>query len=245
MATTLLPIDPAASPQRVNRILAISASLLPEEIFAARRARRAGICVGLVVLLVAGLCAAWFAAAYQQKQAAETELETASVTVAGLKHEQDEYSETVRLKNGIETLSAQLKAVMANDLDWDALLDTVRNTGTRSGIQVDGINGKLNDAEAAAAGATGANPLPPTSTTPTVGTLVITGSGPDKRAVAAYVDALAKETVVANPYVTNVTTEKKEDDDGNDENDVTFSLNADITQVALCGRFTTECEGGN
>jgi hypothetical protein len=236
--TTLLPIDPAVSPQRVNRILTISASLLPEEITAARRARRAGLWVAVVIVIVAGLCAAWFAAAYQQKQAAETDLEAASVTVADLQREQAEYSDTVRVQNGITTLSGQLEAVMANDLDWNAMLDTVRHTGTRSGVLVDGVSGRLKTAED---GATGSNPLPGTSNEPLIGSLVVTGTGPDKRAVAAYVDALAKETVLANPYVTSVTRVEESDDL------VTFSLNADITQAALCGRFTTDCQatGGN
>ncbi|GID95951.1 hypothetical protein Adi01nite_53630 [Amorphoplanes digitatis] len=225
------------SPQRVNRILTISASLLPEEISAARRARRAGLWVAVVVVLVAGLCAAWFTVAYQQTRAAESDLEAASVAVADLQRKQAEYSETVRIQNGIATLSGQLKAVMANDLDWDAMLDTVRHAGTRSGIQVDGVNGRLNTADGAAA--TEANPLPGTSTEPLVGSLVVTGTGPDKRAVAAYVDALAKETVLANPFVTSVTRE------GENEDRVTFSLTADITQAALCGRFTTKCTGGN
>ncbi|MET8148428.1 PilN domain-containing protein [Actinoplanes sp. NPDC049668] len=235
--TTLLPIDPAVSPQRVNRILTISASLLPEEITAARRARRAGLWVAVVVLLVAGLCAAWFTAAYQQTQASEKDLEAASVTVADLQREQAEYSETVRIQDGIATLNGQLESVMANDLDWDALLDRVRQTGIRSGVEVEGVNGRLNTADGS--GSAKANPLPGTSTEPLVGSLIVTGTGPDKRAVAAYVDALAKETVLANPYVTSVTKEE------NDDDRVSFSLTADITQAALCGRFTTECKGGN
>jgi hypothetical protein len=45
--------------------------------------------------------------------------------------------------------------------------------------------------------------------------------------------------MVANPYVTTVASDE---DVG-----VTFSLTADITQTALCGRFTGACKppGGN
>jgi hypothetical protein len=191
--------------------------------------------VAVVVLLVAALCAAWFAVAHQQTQAAERDLEASTVTVADLKREQDEYSDTVRLKTRTETLERQLKAVMANDLDWNALLDTVRFTGIPSDITVKGVNGRLNDADGAST--PGSNPLPSTSTTPPIGSLVVTGTAPDKRAVASYVDALAKETTVANPYVTSVVSEEE-------SGDVTFSLRADITQAALCGRFTTQCTGG-
>ncbi|MEU7907043.1 PilN domain-containing protein [Actinoplanes sp. NPDC049118] len=237
MATTLLPIDPAVSPQRVNRILTISASLLPEEVTSARRARRAGILVAVVVALVAGLCAAWFAVAYQQTQAAERDLEAASVEVTNQQRQQAEYSDTVRVQERIKTLDSQLKAAMANDLDWDALLDTVRNTGKRSGITVEGVNGKLNATDGS--DAKDSSTLPGSSNGTSVGSIVVTGTGKDKRAVAAYADALAKETTVTNPYVTVVATQEE-----GDKKVVSFSLTADITEAALCGRFTEKCPGG-
>jgi hypothetical protein len=231
MATTLVPIDPAMSPQRVTRILNISASLLPEETIAKRRARRARLWVAAVVLVVAGLCGAWFTVAAQQTQAAEEELEVAAATVRTLQADQRKYYGSVQVKNQITTLTGQLEALMKNDLDWAALLNTLRTTGTGSRIQVEGVNGRLNGADGGEASPAGA--LPSTNTATSIGSLVVTGSAPDKKAVAGYVDALAKQTVVANPYVTSVAT---------DEDGVTFSLTVDITQAALCGRFTDECK---
>jgi hypothetical protein len=232
MATTLLPIDPAVSPQRANRIPMISASLLPEETIAARRARRALILVVVVVVLVAGLCAAWFALAYREKQAAQNDLDAATTTVVDLRRKQQEFSPTVRVKGEIDTLDGQLKAVMANDLDWSALLDTIRSAGIPSDIRVDGVNGQLIGADGT--GSSAVNTLPDTNNTTTIGSLTVTGSGPDKQAVAAYVDALARETVVTNPYITNVAK--------SEQSGVTFSLTVDITQTALCGRFTGACK---
>ena len=231
MATTLVPIDPAMSPQRVSRILTISASLLPEETIAKRRARRARLWVAVVVLVIAGLCGAWFTVAHQQKQSAEEELEQASATVRTLQADQRKYSGSVQVKNGITTLTGQLEALMTKDLDWAALLDTLRTTGSATRIQVDGVNGRLHGAEGSETSP--ASTLPSTNTATSIGSLVVTGSAPDKKAVAGYVDALAKQTVVANPYVTSVAT---------DEDGVTFSLTVDITQAALCGRFTDQCK---
>jgi hypothetical protein len=236
MATTLLPIDPATSPERANRILMISANLLPEETIAARRAHRARAWVAVMVLVVAGLCGAWFALAYHQKQAAEEKLDFANTTVTDLRKEQQQFSGIVQVQNQTTTLTNQLGAVMANDLDWGALLDTLRSTGASSGIRIDGVNGRLNGADGN--GTSSSKALPSTNTATSIGSLVVTGSGPDKQAVAAYADALAKQTTVTNPYVTSVAT----DDAG-----VTFSLTVDIAQASLCGRFTTECKspGGN
>jgi hypothetical protein len=232
MSTTLLPIDPEVSPQRANRIPMISASLLPEETLAARRARRALVLVVAVVVLVAALCAAWFTVAYRDKQAAGRELDAATATVIDLRRKQSTYAKTVQVQNEITTLGNQLKAVMAQDLDWSALLDTVRDAGTPAGIEVEGVNGRLAGADGADAGQSRA--LPSANTVATVGALTVTGTAPDKQAVAAYVDALAKQTVVANPYVTSVATDST--------NGVSFTLTADITQTALCGRFTAECK---
>jgi hypothetical protein len=231
MSTTLLPIDPATSPQRVNRILTISASLLPAETIAKRRARRARIVAAVMVLVVAVACGAWFAVEYQQKQTAEQDLDNASAMVRGLQADQKKFAGSVQIKNEITTLTGQLKSVMINDLEWATLLETLRQAGVPSKIQIDGVSGRLNDVDGNKTEPTAT--LPGTNTATSIGALVVTGSAPDKRAVAAYVEALAKESVLANPYVTTVATEK---------NHVTFSLTVDIAQTSLCGRFTAECK---
>ncbi|MEV4639243.1 hypothetical protein AB0J80_18000 [Actinoplanes sp. NPDC049548] len=239
MATTLMPVDPAVSAQRVNRILAISASLLPEEVVAGRRARRIRGWVIVMVVIVAALCGAWIVAAQRDVQAADEELTAATGEVADLQHAQDKYASVVQLRNDTDLLKTQLKTTMANDLDWAEMLSMLRSTGEPMDIDVDGINGSVdNDKAGAKATSSSAGTLPSTSESGTLGRAVVTGTAPDKEAVAAYVDALAKKTTIANPYVTDVT---------KSESRVTFSLNVDITRDALCGRFGEACDstGGN
>jgi hypothetical protein len=139
------------------------------------------------------------------------------------------------VRDDTATLTRQLTAVMANDLDWDALLDALRSAGAPSKIVIDGVNGTLDAADEPDS----SNVLPSTDAAISIGSLLVTGAAPDKKAVAAYVDALGTEPVVTNPYVTNVAS--------SDEGGVTFSLKADITPTALCGRFTVACKssGGN
>jgi hypothetical protein len=237
MTTTLIPVDPAISLQRSTRILTISASLLPEEIVAARQARRTRAWVIAVVTVVACLCGAWFAHAVQQKRAADTELTTAMTAVTDLQRDQRGFAETVKVRNDTAALTVQLKTVMANDLDWAVLLETLRSAGTPSRIEIIGANGMLADAGGAAAAPSAV--LPSADAVTSIGSLVVTGSGPDKKAVAAYADALGKESALTNPYVTSVASAE--------EGGVTFSLKVDMTPAALCGRFTVECKssGGN
>jgi hypothetical protein len=228
MATTLMPLDPAVSPQRVTRLLTISASLLPEEIIAARRARRTRAWVLVVVFLVACLLGGFFYLVRQDTRAADEELTAATAEVADLQRAQRTYGEVVDVQNETATLSKQLKTAMAADLDWASLLDQLRAVGDNAGVTVVGINGAMQDSTTSAGVA-----LPSTTTAAPIGSVVVTGTGPDKLAVAAYVDALAKQSVLANPYLTNVATA---------EDEVTWTLRVDITQGALCGRFGDKCE---
>ncbi|WP_199515999.1 PilN domain-containing protein [Nucisporomicrobium flavum] len=231
MATTLLPVDPAASPQRATRLLTISANLLPEEVVRARQIGRIRIWVIVFVLLVAAACGGWVAYANNRKQQADRELTEATTQVLALQRDQRKYADVVKVRSDTELLRKQLKSVMAKDLDWGTLLTLLRTTGEPEKITVTGVNGKLTTASDAAE-ATGA--LPSTSKSGSIGQIVVTGTGPDKKAVAAYVDLLAQKPTLANPYVTNVA--------ATEEGNVTFSLTVDITQKALCGRFGEPCK---
>jgi hypothetical protein len=236
MTTTLIPLDPATSAQRSTRILTISANLLPDEIVAARQARRTRGWVIVAVVMVAGLCGAWFAYAVHEKQNADKELAAAATAVIDLQRDQRQFSETVRVQTDIALLTQQLTTVMARDLDWAALLAALRSAGAPSRIALTGVNGTLNAADST----TTSNPLPRTEAVGSIGSITVTGTGPDKKAVAAYADALAVQSVVANPYLTTVS-------NGTNGTGVTFSLKADIPQTSLCGRFTVMCKssGGN
>ena len=133
MTTTLMPLDPAMTPQRSTRILTIAANLLPAEIVAARRARRTRGWVIVVVAVVAVLCAAWFAWRCSRSSAADEEL-AAATTDGGRTCSATSGSSPRPLEVQADTEAAQrqLAAVMANDLDWAALLATLRNAGAPS-----------------------------------------------------------------------------------------------------------------
>jgi hypothetical protein len=235
--TTLMPLDPALSPQRVNRVLTISADLLPEEIVVARRARRTRSWVLAVVAVVLVALGGWYALAEHQTTLADQELESVTAERIALQRKQADFAEVVNVQSETGTITKQLAALLANDLPWASLLDTLRTSGERSGVTVDGISGSLNDPEAGPA--TDSSTLPSTSGAAKIGMLTITGTAPDKPSVARYVDTLGTLSTVANPFVTSVAK--------GSEGDYTFSLTVDVTADALCGRFTTKCKttGGN
>jgi hypothetical protein len=231
--TTLMPLDPALSPQRVARVLTISANLLPDEVVAARRARRSRGWVVIALILVIALLGAWYLWAGRQVSAADDDLSQVTQQATTLQKSQAKYQDVVDVQTQATTISKELKALLANDLEWAGLLDTLRSTGTQTGVTVLGMNGAIKDATVTG---TTADSLPSATKSATIGTVIITGTAPDKPSIAKYVDALTKLTSVANPYLTTATTSESADNKS-----WQFSITVDITSTTLCGRFTTKC----
>jgi Tfp pilus assembly protein PilN len=238
MATTLMPVDPASSPTHVSRILTISAQLLPGEIVAARRARRTRSWVLVILLLVVALLAGWYLYAARQKSDADTELQGLATEASTLQRSQNkDFADVVGVQGEIDALNKQLTTVMADDLPWSTLLDTLYTTAGKSTVTLNSITGSLTAVGADGARVSGSsnNSLASTTGAKTIGTLTLTGIAPDKPSVAAFVVALGQLSPVANPYLTTATKVKE---------GVQFTVQLDVTDASLCGRYTTACKTG-
>lgn len=234
-STALIPVDPALSPERLSRVLTISADLMPPEIVAARRARRTrAVMVVVLALVLAGL-GGWYVHADRQLSQADEDLTVVSGQASTLQRRQADYADVVNVQADTKAITEQLKTLLAQDLPWATLIDTLRATGRDAGVTVAGLSGSLKEP----ANAAGTAALPGGPRVAPVGTFIVTGTAPDKPSVAKYVDELAGQAILVNPYPTSVTEEK----DGT----VQFTLSVDIAADALCGRFTTACKptGGN
>ena len=126
----------------------------------------------VAVAVVACMCAAWFAYALHEKQAADKELAAAATEVTDLQRDQREFAETVRVQTDTALLTQQLTTVMASDLDWAALLATLRRAGTPSRIKLEGINGTLNSTDSTSTTTT-SNALPRTDAVAAIGSLTV------------------------------------------------------------------------
>lgn len=233
MATTLMPLDPATSPQRAGRVLPISARLLPQEIIAARRARKVRGRVILLLLLVVALLGSWYAHAWNEERTAADELAAVTADAQIVQQRQSRYADVVNVQNETTAIGRQLATLLARDLRWATLLRTLRDTGSEADVSVTGVTGSLNPAGQGNAAPQGR--LPRAGGPTTVGALTVTGTAPDKPSLAKYVEALAKLKVVANPYLTSAAEADEK---------VQFSLQVDITADALGGRFTKTSTGG-
>jgi hypothetical protein len=231
MVTTLMPLDPGVSPLRVARVLTIAANLLPEEIVDARRARRSRSWVLVALALVVLLLTGWYLRATYDRSKATDDLDDITAQTVATQRNQNRFREVVEVRSQTDTLTKELKTLLAGDLPYSTLLNTLRTTGKAAGVTIEGVTATLNSTTDGAAAAPVT--LPSNSNAATVGTLLVTGSAPDKPSVAAYADKLDTLSMISNPYVTSVTTSTS--------NVVSFSLTADITSVAVCGRFTAKC----
>ncbi|MFF5291297.1 hypothetical protein [Paractinoplanes globisporus] len=229
--TALMPLDPALSPEHLNRILPIRANLLPPEITAGRNARRTRILLAGVAALVVVVMGGWYWHADQQRDLAVSDL--ASVTGQAdtirkeLKKKDEELKVTSTLQERDE-IAGDLKTALTRDLPWQTLLDSLRTTATAKSVTLTTITGAL----AMEASGTAA-----TSTTSAIsGSLSLTGTAKDKPTIAGFVDAVGKVTGVTDAYLTAATQQ-----DAN----WTFTLTADIKTSYLCGRFSAKtCPGG-
>jgi hypothetical protein len=136
----------------------------------------------------------------------------------------DEYKNVTDVINQSDTIDKQLSAALAEDLPWATLTSAVRATGASRHVVVTTVTGTLANPPAKSA-----------SATDPIGTMTVAGTAPDKKTIAGYVDALGGVHGLANIYLTAA---------NQDNGGMSFTLTADITGKALCGRFTTECKSG-
>lgn len=236
MSTSLMPLDPAMSPQQVARLLPIRANLLPDEITSRRNARRMRTFVIIgVVLAIVGL-GGWSADAYHDHSLAEDDLAAVNTQIAKVNSTMNDkqHAEVTKTLNDNTAMSDELKTLMANDLRWSTLLDNLRSTGTKAQVTLAQITVSLADKSTAAGTTTAADAS-------AVGTLSLQGSAKDKSTIAGFIKKLGSMTGIGNPYLTTAsqTTDASASTAG-----YSFTISADVTSAALCGRFTTPCKTG-
>ncbi|MFI5492844.1 PilN domain-containing protein [Actinoplanes sp. NPDC051859] len=240
MATALMPVDPAVSQQRTNRLLTISASLLPEEVVNHRRTRRVRALVILFVIVVALACGAWVVHEKRLEQEASAELDAVNIEVVDLQRAKNKYANVVKIQNEGAELKRELETVMGNDLNWAALVLLLRTVGPEN-LTVEGISGKIPEVSGPETSTSGT--LPSTSKAGAIGTLTVTGTAKDKKTIAQYVDNIAEETTVGNPYVTSASAgDADEEGASGDAEPWEFSIDVEITKASLCGEFGKACK---
>jgi Tfp pilus assembly protein PilN len=227
--TALLPLDPALSPEHINRILSIRTNLLPEEITAGRNARRTRVVLAAAAAVVVLLTGGWYFQADKQRDLANEDLASVTGQVDAIRRE-TKTKELTKVTDTIEqrdTIAADLKSALQKDLPWQTLLDSLRTTATTK-------NATLTTIVAALVTDTGTA----TTSSDTVGTLTLSGTAQDKPTIAGFVDAVAKVNGVTDVYLNSASQQNSK---------WSFTLTASIKTSFLCGRYSAKAcpSGGN
>jgi hypothetical protein len=237
MSTSLMPLDPAMSPQQVARLLPIRANLLPAEITSRRNARRMRtFVIAGVILALVGL-GGWSVNAYHDHSVAEDDLAAVNAQIAQVNSTMNDakHSKVTKTIAENKAISDELKTLMASDLRWSTFLDNLRSTGTASNVTIGRISAALSDTTPGAGTAAAAG-----GTTP-VATLNLEGNAPDKSTIAGFIKKLQVMPGIGSPYLTSAT---QLTGAAGKASGYTFTISADVTSAALCGRFTTACKSG-
>ena len=240
MATTIVPPAPAPAPlpaaAATVRFVAIRANLLPEEIVAARRTRAMlrWAALGLAGLLI--LLVGWYGVTMWQTSRAKDGLASVQRKSAALRGQERAFTPLVTAQSQAASIRLDLTRLLDGDLQWKALLATLR-TSAKGGVTITSVTGATLSGPGSATGATGGglNVLNQ-SGKQQIGTLTISGTAPDKNAVATYIDTLTKVPGLAAPFPANVTKQGAR---------LIFSASVIITSGALGGRYAAPANGGH
>jgi Tfp pilus assembly protein PilN len=206
------------------RTPAISADLLPMEVFVSRRTRRIGRYAGFALVMVTVLLALWYGMEILRTTAAEGDRDATLDSVQGIKRQQAKFDELVKTQAQAKAINAQLNALMANDTQW-AQLTTSMIAVVPDDVDLTGITASVpavdaNDTRAA-------NIIGPPSVK-VIGSLTINGVGPRKDVIALYVDALDTVPGLANAFLTSAAL---------GEDGFQFAIRVDIASTALDNRY--------
>ena len=202
-------------------------NLLPPEIEEARRFRKVQAGLGVGVLAALGVVGVLTLMANSAVNDARGDLDTAAARETQLKAQQAEYAEVPLVYAQVEAAQAQLAQAMGKEVRWSYFLNDVSLR----------IPGKVwltemtvvQDVDGATAATVAA---PGTYLSPGIGTVTFQGIGSKHNDVAAWLDALAKQKGLNQPYFTS----SKQEAIGS-EPVIKFSSQATITEEALSKRY--------
>jgi hypothetical protein len=161
---------------------------------------------------------------------ARSSLNSAQQDVETFTKQQKDFSDLVRTQADSRLIDAQLATLFADDVRWPGLLASLQPK--QAGVRLTGVGAELNTAGGTARGnGNGKISLPSTTKERLVGKLTITGVGPDKTAVADYVDGLATVKGVGNPLLSDAAPQGGR---------VSFTVQLDITAAALSNRYAVD-----
>jgi len=215
---------PTLTQLRTGRLPRVN--LLPPEIVEQRRFRRvqAGLAGALVAALA--LVAAGYVLATADRARQEEQLRTVQAETTLLQARQAEYAEVPQVFARVAAAEAQLTQAMGQEVRWSFFLDDLSASVPDDVWMTKMI--MLQTVDSAEPSVPSVNP----ASLPGVGTVTFEGTAFEHVDVSAWLDALARQSGYADPFVT-----KSEKDVIADDEVVNFVTSVTVTAEALEGRY--------
>jgi Tfp pilus assembly protein PilN len=205
-------------------------NLLPPEIEEQRRFRKVQAGLGAGVLVAAGVVGALALLANGAVNDAQNDLDAAKAQETQLKAQQAQYAEVPLVYAQVEAGEAQLSRAMGKEVRWSYFLnDLSLKVPGKVWLTSMTVTENVDESAAAAAAVPAAESYLETG----LGSVVFEGKGSSHNDVAAWLNALAKQKGLTQPYFTNSTKEVI-----GTQGVVTFTSQATVTEEALSGRYT-------
>ena len=208
-------------------------NLLPPEIEEQRRFRKLQLGLGAGVVVALGAVGALTLLAIGQVGDAQDELEASKAQNTVLQAKANEYAEVPLVFAQVEAAEAQLSQAMGQEVRWSYFLNDL-SLKTPSKVWLTKMTVTQN-VDAASAAITAPVPAAGSSqwAEAGLGSVVFEGHAIAHNDVAAWLDALAKQKGLTQPYFT-----KSEAELIDEQRVMTFDSQATITEDALSGRYT-------
>ena len=176
-----------------------------------------------------------------QTHAARNDLAMVHSKGVALQEQTRQFAPLVSAQSTTAAIDNQLNKLMVGDVSWADMLTTLRSKAP-AGVQLTQIGGTVTagaaSAAQAAAGSTSGNyGVLNQSGRQQVGTMTLTGTARDQRAVANYADTLAAVKGLASPFVTSVAAGTTAGGAASSGGGVMFGITVLMTADALGGRY--------
>ena len=200
----------------------IVADLTPPELSAARNLHVLRKRLGIALVAVLLLCVVGYVWASRQASAADDQLAASQATTARLNAQNNKYSKVVELQSTTDSVTNQISALMATDVDVATVVERVEGAAPKGTTFTSFALTLSGGGSAGTTGVVGTEPL--------IGTLTLAGSSNQMVDVATYVTALGRLSGVVNVIpATNSATKAG--------GRATWSITAQLTDAVYTHRY--------
>ena len=232
------PAAPIELPTTKNLGAFPRANLIPDQIAAEAKVRTAkvvlGVAAGGSLLLVGGL----YLMAANQVNSAQDQLDAAHAQSALLASQAAKYADVPRVRADLATATAQQASALSGEVRWSTVLKNLGLT-IPPGVTLNSLQATVTGSAPSAGGAAGAAAAGPVTSSvlgnPGIGSLQYAGEAQDDARVASFLESVAKNTGVIDPFATQAATASVASSGG--PSYVNFSASATITSKALSHRY--------